>query len=121
MDNLTRAQAIALAQQQNVTSSYLLSVGYDTDRRLLCALFADGAVIAYFDVGRDAYDQVVTNHQHAGSTLFRLAKAQRWTYKKVWGQALQASMEADAQSCITNIPVVYQRVVHFVTHNRWQC
>ena len=94
MEFLTREEAVALAQQRDVTSSYLLSVGYDAGRRLLCALFADGAVIAYFDVGREAYEQVVASRQHAGSTLFRLAKAQRWTYKKVRGRlGLRTSMQ----------------------------
>lgn len=69
-------------ERQYVTSSNILSIGYDPDNRILEVEFTTGAVYQYYDVPQSIYDGLMAADSH-GTFLSAYVKKGGYRYAQV--------------------------------------
>lgn len=69
-------------ERQYVTSSNILSIGYDPDNMILEVEFTTGAVYQYYDVPQSIYDGLMTADSH-GTFLSAYVKKGGYRYSHV--------------------------------------
>lgn len=69
-------------ERQYVTSSNLLSIGYDPDNMILEVEFTTGAVYQYYDVPQSIYDGLMAADSH-GTFLSAYVKKGGYRYAQV--------------------------------------
>lgn len=100
MSNQRQTELYNLSRSVNVTSTYLVSIGYSRRTGELASYWRDGAVVVYVGPTQADFDELVAS-PNAGSLLQRLFKANKstWTYTKV---SFDSIISAQA-----NTPVVF--------------
>lgn len=69
-------------ERQYVTSSNILSIGYDLDNMILEVEFTTGAVYQYYDVPQSIYDGLMAADSH-GTFLSAYVKKGGYRYAQV--------------------------------------
>lgn len=69
-------------ERQYVTSSNILSIGYDPDNMILEVEFTTGAVYQYYDVPQSIYDGLMAADSH-GTYLSAYVKKGGYRYAQV--------------------------------------
>lgn len=69
-------------ERQYVTSSHILSIGYDPDNMILEVEFTTGAVYQYYDVPQSIYDSLMAADSH-GTFLSAYVKKGGYRYAQV--------------------------------------
>ncbi len=69
-------------ERQYVTSSNILSIGYDPDNMILEVEFTTGAVYQYYDVPQSIYDGLMAADSH-GTFLSAYVKKGGYRYAQV--------------------------------------
>lgn len=69
-------------ERQYVTSSNILSIGYDPDNMILEVEFTTGAVYQYYDVSQSIYDGLMAADSH-GTFLSAYVKKGGYRYAQV--------------------------------------
>jgi hypothetical protein len=69
-------------ERQYVTSSNILSIGYDPDNMILEVEFTTGAVYQYYDVSQSIYDGLMVADSH-GNFLSAYVKKGGYRYAQV--------------------------------------
>lgn len=69
-------------ERQYVTSSNILSIGYDPDNMILEVEFTKGAVYQYYDVPQSIYDGLMAADSH-GTFLSAYVKKGGYRYAQV--------------------------------------